>query len=620
MIDTFIGFSKVEVEASIPERFEKIVNHYSDRQAVKGKNSILTYRELNQSVNQLAHAILDKRGRGEEPIILICDHDVAVIIGIMGILKTGKAYVSLNPDTPLTRLNYILKDLEAKLIITDKQNLTLVKQLAQHSVSIMNVDEMDQSYPQENLNIVIAPNSLCNIVYTSGSTGQPKGVMRDSRMILHRVYTDTNDLQIKASDRFTMLTSSAFTSSTSDIFNALLTGGTLCVGSILERGLNWLTQWLIDEKITILRLPVSLFQQWIETLTAKDQFPDLRYISPGGKFYKKDIEKIKRHISDRCYVVQKLASSETSLITRLVISSPTEIKGNNVPVGYAKEGKDVFLVDDSGKRLGFNQIGEITVKSRYISQGYWRNPELTNKKFLPTTDGSDERIYLTGDLGRMQPDGCLEWIQRKDFMLKIRGYRVEPSEIEGALLDIEGIRQAVVVGVSDLSGEIRLAAYIVPKQGFTPEIKLIRAALVEKLPSYMIPSKFVILETLPTTTNSKIDRSKLPPIDWSLPDVDNSFMPPRNSLETEILEIWESVLQLSRISINDNFIELGGSSIQAMQIVSRVLEKFYINLSPNLLLESATVAAMADKIIQYQIQLTSEIDIEKMLDEIEQLP
>lgn len=618
MIDTSIGFSKVEVEASIPERFEKIVNHFGDRQAVRGKNNILTYKELNQAANQLARAILDKRGQGIEPIILICDHDVSVIIGLMGILKAGKAYVSLNSDTPVPRLNYILEDLEAKLIITDSQNLTLSKQLAEGSVSIMNVDDIDQNY--KNLNIAIAPNSLCTIAYTSGSIGQPKGVMRDHRMILHRVYIDTNDLQIEAGDRFTMLTSSAFTSSTSDIFNPLLNGGTLCLGSIVEQGLNWLTQWLIEEKITILCLPTILFQQWLETLTTKDRFPDLRYILPGGKFYKKDIEKITRHISDRCCVIQKLASSETSLITRLVISSPSEIEGSNVPVGYAVEGKDVFLVDDSGKRLGFNQIGEITVKSRYISQGYWRNPELTNKKFLPTTDGSDEHIYLTGDLGRMQPDGCLEWIQRKDLMIKIRGYRVEPSEIEGALLDIEGIRQTVVVGVSDLSGETCLAAYIVPKQGFIPKIKLIRAALADRLPNYMIPSRFMALEALPTTINSKVDRSRLPPLDWSFAELDNSFMPPTNSLETEVLEIWQSVLQITQIGIDDDFIELGGTSIQAMQIVARVFDTFHTNLSPNILLTSSTVAKMADMILESQITLTENInaaELEAILQEIE---
>lgn len=616
----FMGFAKSEVEGSIPTRFEMIVNHFGDRQAVKSKKHALTYQQLNQSANQLAHAIVDKCGNGEEPIVLICDHDTSVIIGLLGILKAGKAYAPLDHNMPIARLNYVLADLEARLIVTDNKNLALAEQLASDAVMILNVDNIDASYAKENLNLAIAPTTLSSILYTSGSTGKPKGVMRDHRLILHRVYIDTNDFQINASDRIALVTSTAFASSTANTFNPLLNGGTLYLVNIIEAGLNWFTTWLVTEKITIARLPIILFQQWLETLTAADQFPDLRYLSPSGKFYKKEIEKARKHISNHCCLTQQFAATEVTLLTRLLINHDTEITSNTVSVGYAIEGQEVFLVDESRARIGFNEIGEIAVKSRYISLGYWHNPELTQQKFLPSPDGSDERIYFTGDLGRMQPDGCLEWIERKDFMVKIRGYRIEPSEIEGVLLEVEEIKQAAVVAVSDPTGEQHLAAYIVPIEGSTPRIKMIRTFLAEKLPSYLIPSKFMILASLPITLNSKLDRSKLPPIDWSRPELDISLIAPRNPLEVEILEIWQSVLQLDQIGVNDNFVELGGNSIQAMQIVARVLNNFHVTISPSILLQSSTVAMMATTITQAQSEIMTDQELEAMLAEIEQLP
>ncbi len=617
-MNNFIKFEKNTVQSSIPARFEIIADYFSDRQAVKSQNHALTYRELNHLANQLAHAILEQRSQGEEPIILLCDHDVFVMIGILGILKTGKAYVPLNPNTPLIKLTQILVHIEPSLIVTDNKNLSLAQQLSQDSKKILNINQIDTSYCQNNLGLDISPTTLFSIYYTSGSTGQPKGVMRDHRMMLHRTYLETNNYSVNANDCIAQLTSSAFSASTTRIFSALLNGGTLCLGNVVEGGLSWLSTWLIKEKITVLSLPVMLFQQWLETLTLEDKFPYIRYLKPGGEFYQKNVEKARKHLSDNCFLVQELSSTEISGATQFIIDNKREITGNIVPVGYALEDKEIFLLDEKREKIGFNEVGEIAVKSRYLALGYWRNPELTQQKFLPSPDGSDERIYLTGDLGRMQPDGCLEWLGRKDFMVKIRGYRVEPSEVEGELLAINGIEQAVVVAVQDSTGEQHLAAYIVPSKTEVPEIKTIRTWLKERLSSYLIPSKFIFLEYLPTNLNGKIDRSKLPPIDWHRPELSNPFVSPTTSLESEILAIWKSVLPLERIGINDNFIELGGNSIQAMQIMARVLDALGINLSPSILLESSTVAIMSTKILQYQAEMITDGELEAILAELEQ--
>ena len=265
-----------------------------------------------------------------------------------------------------------------------------------------------------------------------------------------------------------------------------------------------------------------------------------------------------------------------------------------VPVGYSVGHAEIFLLDESGRRLHSESVGEIAIKSRYIAHGYWRKPELTKAKFLPDPDGGEERIYLTGDRGRMTSDGCLFHLGRKDFRLKVRGYSIESSEVELALRECTAIKQAVVVANPDESGEARLIAYVVPLTQPGPSSSMLREFLNQKLPDYMIPSVFVTLETMPLTPNGKIDRKALPALPRARPKLEAAFVTPRSSLEQELKQIWSEVLGFDDLGIHDNFFDLGGDSLRAAQVVARIRRSLHLEVSLQDLFSAPTLAALAD--------------------------
>ena len=258
----------------------------------------------------------------------------------------------------------------------------------------------------------------------------------------------------------------------------------------------------------------------------------------------------------------------------------------------------MLLLDDAGKEVGLNTIGKIAVKSRYLSPGCWGRPDITKASFLENTEGGDERIFLTGDLGRLLPDGCLMHLGRKDFRVKIRGFRVEAAEVEMALLDLDNIREAVVLAREDRPGDQRLVAYLVPATEPVPNVSQLRRCLIEKLPDYMIPSNFVILDSLPQLPNGKVNRRGLPAPDRSRPSLETPLKAPRTKIEKKLVMIWEQVLGLDLLGVHDNFFELGGHSLLATQIMSRLRDTFQLELPLRSLFETPTVSALAESIEQ----------------------
>jgi acyl carrier protein len=264
-------------------------------------------------------------------------------------------------------------------------------------------------------------------------------------------------------------------------------------------------------------------------------------------------------------------------------------------------------------------VGEIGVRSGYLSLGYWRRPDTTEAKFLPDPDGGDRRICRTGDLGRMSPDGCLEHLGRKDFQVKIRGLRVEVTEVERALRAVDSVREAVVLAREDHSGDKHLVAYIVPAPNASLSISDIRSDVENKVPSHMVPSRFILLDALPLTATGKVDRRALPDPGKSRPNLDTPFVASRTPVEKELSQIWAEVLSLEQIGVHDSFIELGGHSLLATQIVSRALDKFRVEVSLQSLFESPTVGDMATVITRNQTKKAGEAELARMLDELEAL-
>ena len=534
----------------------------------------------------------------------------------------------LDPSYPPARIAAILEDSQAGLIMTNNQCFSLADELCHSTLQLVNTEEIDASLSAENLGLSISPDTHSWILYTSGSTGKPKGVVQNHRNVLHFIMNFTNGFHLCADDRLTLLFSCCVNGGAHEIFSALLNGASLHLLDIKAEGLTQMANWLIEHEITIYCSVPTLFQHFIDTLTGKERFHNLRLIKLIGEpVYKKHVELYKQHFPERCIFVNRLGSTETGSIRWNFIDKKTQINGIRVPVGYPVEDNEILLLDEAGKEVGTNNIGEIAVKSRYLSPGYWKRPDLTRAVFLHDPKGGDKRIYRTGDLGRILTDGCLQHLGRKDFQVKIRGHRIEVSEIEMALLDLPVIKEAVVMARENQSGDPsaplrtgkRLVAYLVPASQPVPKVSQLRSFLKNKLPDYMIPSIFMFVEAFPLAPNGKVHRQALPAPTSTRPELDTPFSAPRTPLEKILGGIWAEVLSLDRVGIHDNFFDFGGHSLLATQIISRVLNTLHVEVPMRSMFESPTVAEMAVVIVQNQAKKAGPKDLARMLTELESL-
>ncbi len=592
----FVEFNFEEIELSICDRFEQQVKKYPKNIAVKTKKYEWTYEELNAAANRVAQTVFSMTGRDTERVALLFEHDAPGIAAILGILKAGKTYVPLDPSYPQERLAYILADSQASVILTNNVNLVLAQALNRENFYLINIDEVVNN-TSSNTNLEILPETIAYILYTSGSTGQPKGVFQNHRNVLHHIRTYVNNLQLGSHDKLTLFSSYSFDASVMDIFGALLSGATLYPININEVGMVNLSEWLIQQEITIYHSTPTVYRYFVNTLTRKDKFPKLRLVVLGGEeVFKQDIELYKQHFDSECILVNGLGPTESTLSLQYFLNQQTEITRNLVPVGYPVNDTEILLLNQAGEQLAVYGIGEIAIASPYLALGYWQKPEMTQAVFLSDPQRSNRRIYCTGDLGRLLPDGSIAFVGRKDFQVKIRGYRIELSEIQTQLLEIPEVKEAIVVARVEVSGDKRLVAYLVPNQESVPTISELRHFLKQKLPEYMVPSAFVFLDALPLTPNGKIDKRLLPVPNVSQKSSEVNFVPPRTHTEKNLAAIWAKVLGLEQVGIYDNFFELGGHSLLAIQVMARLRSTFCVELSLRCLFEFPTVAELAEHI------------------------
>ena len=616
----FIKFKRSEVEQALPYRFEQQVREHCDRLAVMTQSQQLTYEELNRWANRVARAILAQRGEGAEPIALLFEHGIPAIVALLGVLKAGKSYVPLDASYPLARITHILEDSQAGLLVTNDQNRAMASELIQDPISLLNIDDMDADLSTENLNLPISPDTLAYIFYTSGSTGQPKGVVQTHRNVMHQLMTYTNSLHISPDDRLTLLHSYGFSASRLDIFGALLNGAALFPFALAEEGLSLLALWLIEHEITLCHWIPTAFRRLVETLSAGEVFSRLRLMVLGSEpVLARDVALYKEHFPQSCLLVNRFGTTETGNACLYFIDKQTQVSGRVVPVGYPLEDTAVVLLDEDGEEVGNNHKGEIAIESRYLSPGYWRRPELNHTVFLPAPAAGDARIYRTGDLGYLLPDGCLVHLGRRDAQVKIRGYRVEVEEIKGVLLEHVGVQEAAVVVQEAPPEDKRLVAYVVPAQASGLTLTELRDFLRSQLPTYMIPAAFVLLESLPLTPTGKVDRQALVPPDPSRPELTTPFASPRTPVEVTIAKLWAELLGLEQVGIHDDFLELGGHSLLAMQLITRVLDMFHLEIPVQTLLASPTVADMAVIITQRQAAQVEHDEMSRLLAQIERL-
>ena len=600
-------------DCAIPSRFQEIVNAAPQAAAILDGAARISYASLDAWSNQIAVALAGRKPGS--PVALLSGHGPATVAAMLGALKAGQIYCVVDPAMPATRLDHILADLQADLVLADGSHAALAERVAQPHAAVLEIDSLGEAAMPRALPPPPQPATLAAIYYSSGTTGRPKGVLRDHAALVYRAWLDTEVVQIGPGDRVGWLYSAAYSASVADIFGALLTGATLCVFPPERQGGGALAQWLEQEQINSLHLHATILRQLLDMTPATQIFQHLRYVRPSDRVAVVDLRRLRQRLPATAVIVHTLGSSETGPVCRFICAHDTPLDGDTVPVGFPVAAAQVSLIDEDGQIVEGEGVGEIVVRSRYLSQGYWRQPELTAQRF--EIDPVDPRYgsYRMGDLARRRPDGMLELVGRKDRRVKIRGYTVALDDVEAALTAQPGILEAAVSARAGADGANQIIAYVVADTA-APRL---REALAAQLPAYMLPARFVFLPTLPRQPNGKVDSRALPAPGAARPALATAYVAPRTALEQQIAAIWGEVLALESVGVEDNFLDLGGNSLQAMRIVNRVAALTPTDIPPSSLFAAPTVAAQTLEVTKRQLADLAAHDLAGLMSEVTNL-
>jgi amino acid adenylation domain-containing protein len=616
------------------QRFEQQAALTPDALAVSFETQSITYDALNRQANQLAHTLQMKGACTGSFVGLHFERSIDLIIGMLAIIKTGAAYVPLDPHHPADRLRYILEDCHAPVLVT---TASLAEQLA-FDGQIVCLDS-DHDYiseqSEDNLNLNISADATVYIIYTSGTTGKPKGCLLSHQNVA-RLFTATDEwFGFDHNDTWTLFHSFAFDFSVWEIWGALLHGGKLVVVPYwLSRSPEQFYQLLQDEQVTVLNQTPSAFSQLIaidsEQGTTAQQLA-LRYVIFGGEAL--DFNALKtwqsRHGVDSPALINMYGITETTVhVTYHKISELDLAQGRSI-IGRPIRDLNVYIVDQHGQPTPVGVPGEIWVSGAGVSNGYLERPELTAEKFshnplqrelIDAQRPHHETVYHSGDLARYLPNGDIEYLGRIDHQVKIRGHRIELGEIEAQLTLLDDVREAVVIVRDDLSaqpaGDKRLVAYLLPPEGRSDiELSAIRLQLSHNLPDYMLPSAFVVMQSWPLTPNGKVDKTVLPAPEGDVP-LTSEYIEPRNETEQTIAAIWCDVLGLEKVGVLDNFFELGGHSLLATQVMARIKEQLHSELELKIIFEYPTIDGLAMQVLENELSGLEGDDMADLLAEL----
>ena len=598
------GFSKAETDQTIGRRFGGVVAACADRLAVKADGREATYADLDRASGRIACGIREASTDSAPSVAVLCDTGIAGIAAMLGALRSGKAFVPLDPSYPAARLDFMLADSLADVILADSTTLALARSLAGSRQHVLSIQALRESAGDGICDEVASPDDPACILYTSGSTGEPKGILHSHRTALHYCMKYTNALRISADDRLTMLFSFSFGVGMNNILSALLNGASLFPWAFARERVSGLAELMAREGISIYHSVPSAFRHFVAVLRGGREFGRLRLVNLSGEpVHRRDVELFREHFPSHCVMVNSMGATEINLASQYFVDRETEVHDGIVPVGYAAEDTTIRVVDDNGSEVDSGEVGEIVVTSKYLSRGYWRRPALTERCFLPACSGGEEWAYRTRDLGRMLPDGCLVHLGRMDLQVKIGGHRVEVEEIEMALQSLDAVAEAAVAARADASGARRLVAYVVPAGDEPPAAAELRRLLAETLPVHMVPSAFVFMKGLPRTATGKVQREDLPEPGRSRLGLKTPYAPPGTPVEQAVADIWAEVLGLDQVGVHDGFLDSGGDSLLAAQVSARLAATFPIELSIDSVFRRSTIADLAEMV---QEQLDAE--------------
>ncbi|MFD2419029.1 amino acid adenylation domain-containing protein, partial [Amycolatopsis pigmentata] len=565
----------------VHELIEQRVVADPDAVAVVFGPESLTYRELNARANHLAWH-LAQRGAGPGVVVGVCvERSLDLVVALLGVLKAGAAYVPLDPDHPTQRTAFILSDTAVPIVVTQT---TTRDRIPTGEVVILDQDwNTISTTPDTNPATGVRPDDLAYVIYTSGSTGEPKGVQVEHRSLVNLTVAASSDHGVEQNSRLLQFASVSFDVSAWEIFTTLVAGATLIVASPagLLPGIT-LESTIADYGVTVLGLAASLLTRIPADGTAR-----LKTLCVGGEAVAPQV--LAEHAAGTT-LINAYGLTETTVCATLYRQNGT-VDGTRIgrPVGNVR----VYVVDDTDGLVPVGVVGELLVGGVGVARGYVNRPELTAQRFSvdPFLSDPSARVYRTGDLVRWRRDGNLEFVGRGDDQVKVRGFRIEPGEVESVLTGHPGVGSCVVVVREDVPGDRRLVAYCVPVEGRDEGVAGLREWCERSLPGYMVPSGFVFLKALPLTGSGKVDRRALPVPDGRRPGWEGRFVAPRNGAERVVAGVWGEVLGIDRVGAHDNFFALGGDSILSIQVVAR-LKGLGVDLTPRMMFQHQTVAGV----------------------------
>lgn len=576
--------------------FEHNVRKQPNAVALSAGDHTMTYAELNEQANRLARH-LQKNGVGHQTVTaILAERTPELIVSLLAVLKAGATYVPIDPDYPESRIQYMLKDSGATHLLTHSSFISQTRSLAFDGTYLFADDQEILLMSSENLPLEAGLDDTAYIMYTSGTTGQPKGIMTTHSNIA-RVVKNTNYLTILETDTLLSLSNSVFDGFTFDVYGALLNGAKLVLPqkeTILDMGK--LTELIKGEHISVMFVPTALFHLLVDEGT--DWMRGVRKVLFGGE--RASVQHVRKafDVMGKGRLLNVYGPTESTVFaTYYPIDEAIPLEARSIPIGKPLNQTGAYILSEHRQLQPIGMVGELCLSGKGLAKGYLNRPDLTKQVFIAHPFAAGERLYRTGDLAYFREDGLIEYAGRVDDQVKIRGHRIELTEIEANLLMHPGVKQAVLLADHDETNHTRLLAYITCDDAWKGKLDDIKSRLKERLPAYMLPHELIELENLPLTPNGKVDKRQLPKPE--APQGNRRVKLPANEVEQKLLVMWREVLEREDISTDDHFFELGGHSLKAMSLLSKVSKEFEVQVPIHLLFETPTIEALSHY-IQHQ--------------------
>lgn len=576
--------------------FEHNVRKQPNAVALSAEEQTMTYAELNEQANRLARHLQKNGAEHQTVIAILADRTPELIVSLLAVLKAGAAYVPIDPDYPESRIQYMLKDSGATHLLTHSSFIGQAKGLAFDGTYLFADDQEISLMSSENLPLEAGLHDTAYIMYTSGTTGQPKGIMTTHSNIA-RVVKNTNYLTISETDTLLSLSNSVFDGFTFDVYGALLNGAKLVLpkkDTILD--MHELTELIKRESISVMFVPTALFNLLVDEET--DWMRSVRKVLFGGE--RASVQHVRKafDVMGKGRLINVYGPTESTVFaTYYSVDEAPPIEAYSIPIGKPINQTGAYILSQQGQLQPIGMVGELCLSGKGLAKGYLNRPDLTKEAFITHPFAAGERLYRTGDLAYFRADGLIEYAGRVDDQVKIRGHRIELTEIEAHLLMHPGVKQAALITDQHGSSQhTRLLAYMTCEDEWKDKVDVIKSGLKEKLPAYMQPHELIRLEKMPLTPNGKVDKRQLPKPE--APQGNRHVKLPANEVEQKLLVMWREVLERDDISTDDHFFEIGGHSLKAMSLLSKVSKEFDVQVPIHLLFETPTIEAISRYIQQ----------------------